>query len=106
MNGKPLSGPGRLTLAMVDSFQVWYGQALRKNKGNTDRMSTETKAILHHYAEDADHSYCPNGRNSWCKWKADQETGDSTYTPVSNLLSTAVVEILQPVFDSLSDPKL
>lgn len=64
MDGKTFSGPGRLTLSMVDSFQVWYDQAPRKNKGNTDRMSTETKAILHHYAEDADHSYCPNGRNS------------------------------------------
>ena len=43
MYGKTLSGPGRLTLSMVDSFQVWYDQAPRKNKGNTDRMSTETK---------------------------------------------------------------
>lgn len=106
MDGKPLSGPGRLTLAMVDSFQVWYGQALRKNKGDTNRMSTETKAILHHYSEDADHTYCPNGINSWCKWKTDQETGDNTYTPVSNPLPAAVVQILKPVFDSLSDPNL
>ena len=43
MDGKTFSGPGRLTLSMVDSFQVWYDQAPRKNKGNTDRMSTETK---------------------------------------------------------------
>lgn len=106
MDGKPLSGPGKLTLAMVDSFQVWYGQALRKNKGDTNRMSTETKAILHHYSEDADHTYCPNGINSWCKWKTDQETGDNTYTPVSNPLPAAVVQILKPVFDSLSDPNL
>ena len=47
VDGKPLSGPERLTLVMVDSFQGWYGQAMRKNKGNVEKMSSsETMAIL------------------------------------------------------------
>ena len=105
-DGKPLSGPGRLTLAMVDSFQVWYGQAIRNNKGDADKMSDATLAILYHYSEKADHSYCPKVKDSWCKWQSDVITGETTYTPVSNPLPLAVVEQIKPVFEFLSNKKL
>ena len=105
-DGKLLSGPGRLTLAMVDSFQVWYGKAIRNNKGDVEKMSSETMAILLHYSEKVDHSLCPKGKDSWCKWQVDIVTGDNTYTPVSNPLAPAVVEAIKPVFDALSSEKL
>ena len=91
---------------MVDSFQVWYGQAIRNNKGDVERMSSETMAILLHYSEKADHSLCPKGKDSWCKWQIDLATGENTYTPVSNPLAPAVVEAIKPVFDALSSEKL
>ena len=91
---------------MVDSFQVWYGQAIRNNKGDAEKMSNATMAILLHYSEKADHSYCPKGKESWCKWQSDIVTGETTYTPVSNPLPPAVVQQIQPVFELLSSKNL
>jgi hypothetical protein len=50
-DGKGVQGVGRLTQARIDSFQVFYGRAIRSNKGNPIAMSGATKAILNHYSE-------------------------------------------------------
>ncbi|XP_070532674.1 uncharacterized protein [Ptychodera flava] len=77
-DGKSLTGRNRLTNQMINAFQVFYGIALRNNKGNVHEMSRQTKAILQHYAssnEEPHHDYCPQGAQSWCKWQRDKVTG-------------------------------
>ncbi|XP_014670060.1 PREDICTED: uncharacterized protein LOC106811052 [Priapulus caudatus] len=104
-DGKGLTGAGRLTHKAIDSFQTFYGKALRQNKGDVAAMSIATKAILEHYRStisEPHHQYCPDGPDSWCKWKSDQSTGSQTYLPVKNPLPYAVVQVLQPVFNFLS----
>ncbi|XP_070536304.1 uncharacterized protein [Ptychodera flava] len=65
-DGKGLTGRNRLTNQMINAFQVFYGIALRNNKGNVEEMSRQTRAILLHYASTHDeprHEYCP--KESW-----------------------------------------
>ena len=37
-DGKQLTGKGRLTNKLINSFQVFYGMAIRKNKGDALAM--------------------------------------------------------------------
>lgn len=60
------------------SIAFLYGMAIRKNKGET----------------------------SWCKWQADKASGTNNYRPLKNPLSSALVEVLKPVFEKLSSLQL
>ena len=40
-DGKTKDGRGRLTKKRIDSFQVYYGKAIRQNAGNTEAASNE-----------------------------------------------------------------
>ena len=67
-----LGGKGRLTEAMIDSFQTYYGSAIRQNVGNLEEMRKAVLAIYHHsVSTDANpqHNYCPKGETSWCKYQ-------------------------------------
>ncbi|XP_070573365.1 uncharacterized protein [Ptychodera flava] len=71
-DGKGLTGRNRLTNQMINAFQVFYGIALRNNKGNVEEMSRQTRAILLHYASTHDeprHEYCPKGAGSCASGK-------------------------------------
>ncbi|XP_070579632.1 uncharacterized protein [Ptychodera flava] len=108
-DGRALTGRNRLTNHLINAFQVFYGIALRSNKGNVEEMSKQTQAILHHYASTQDeprHDNCPTGEESWCKWQQDKATGKKTYRPLKNPLPAAVLNAVQPVIDRLSNPAL
>ena len=81
-DGKTIGGRNRLTDNLIDSFQRYYGKALRQNKGNLPNMQEAVKAIWHHYAstdENQMHEYCPDGTDSWCKWQKDQTNRTSSF---------------------------
>lgn len=108
-DGKSLSGRGRLTHKVIDSFQVFYGIALRTHKGNLSQMQQATQAILCHYYSTPDkpnHDNCPKGEDSWCKYQSDLVTGQVTYRYPKYPLPEAVVEKLTPLFLELSSEKL
>lgn len=45
---KKLGGKGKLTDAVIDSMQTYYGKAIRENKGDVKKMQLATLAILYH----------------------------------------------------------
>ena len=47
-DGKSIGVKGRLTNTRIDTFQNFYGLAIKKNKGNPEAMSSTTMAILDH----------------------------------------------------------
>lgn len=47
-DGKPLSGRGRLTDAVIDNLQVYYGKAIRENVDDVNKMKTEIWATYFH----------------------------------------------------------
>lgn len=110
-DGKGVQGKGRLTQERIDSFQVFYGKALRNNKGDSAAMGRATMAILKHYSDiptDQQHEDCPEGTSSWCKFQADKARNDGipTFIPVKNPISQALYDVLLPTFIALSDKRL
>ena len=108
-DGKGLGGRGRLTHKLVDTLQVFYGLAIRNNKGDVDAMQREVQASVHHYAstlETPQHDFCPKGQESWCKYQSDLATGKNTYRPLKHPIPEAVCTALKPVYDRLSSPAL
>ncbi|XP_070579536.1 uncharacterized protein [Ptychodera flava] len=108
-DGKGLTGRGRLTRSLINSIQIFYGMALRNNKGNAKAMSESTKAIVAHYSSTYDnpkHDFCPKGGDSWCKYQSDLATGKCTYRPLKRPIPDAIVELLQPEIDALADEAL
>lgn len=83
-DGKTIGGRNRLTDNLIDTFQRYYGKALRQNKGDLPGMEKAVKAIWNHYASTEEtplHDYCPEGPDSWCKWQCDQANGTNTFIP-------------------------
>lgn len=106
-DGKTIGGRNRLTDNLIDTFQRYYGKALRQNKGDLPGMEKAVKAIWHHYASTEDnpsHGFCPEGPDSWCKWQRDQANGTETFRP-KNVASAVMQEIL-PTFEALWDRNL
>lgn len=100
-DGKALSGRGRLTIERVDYFQFLFGRAIKANLDTSpEEMSRAIMAILMHYADPPDHSYCLDGPDSTCSFKRDPES----HIPTSNPLPEAVVEVIKPVFTRLANP--
>ena len=49
-NVKELSGKRKLTNAMIDRLQNYYGIAIRQNKNNLKKMQAAVRAALFHVA--------------------------------------------------------
>ena len=98
-DGKGLGGKGRLTEGRVDYFQFLYGCAIRDNKGNVASMGRQTKAILNHYSEPADHRYCIKDK---CSFLRDPDN----HVPVADALPEVVKEEIAPIFEDLASVKL
>ena len=77
-DGKSTGGAGRLTDKVVDRMQTYFGYAIRNNKGKQEQIIKAIWAIFYHMILGpsyetvvAQHSYCPDGSESWCKYKKD-----------------------------------
>ena len=54
--------------------------------------------------EQANHEYCPKGKNSWCSFNRDEATEENTHKPIKDPIPQAVVEIIKPLFKRLGSP--
>lgn len=103
-DGKGLAGAGRLTDKMIDTLQNYYGFAIRQNAGDLAGMKRAVRAVLPHVAssnENKMHEGCPEGPDSWCKYKTDPEN----YKHKKGL-PKPIVEFIKPVFEDLANEKL
>lgn len=65
-DGKGVGGKGRLTKKRIDSFQVYYGRAIKENKGNVAEAQQAVQAILKHSMSTdrkPSHQYCPKEKH-------------------------------------------
>jgi hypothetical protein len=73
--GNPgIGGKKKLTNAMIDKLQNYYGIAIRFDVGNLNKMKKAIHATLFHCASNKDrplHDHCPDGASSWCGYKRD-----------------------------------
>ena len=72
-DGKSISGRGKLTEKAINTFQNYFGMAIRQNTGNLYQMKKCVWAVLYHNTTISDeserHKFCPREANSWCLWQ-------------------------------------
>lgn len=106
---KTIGGKGRLTEANINTIQLYYGLAIRRNTASLEAMRQAVWAEYFHLISSNDepaHALCPKGDETWCKYQksiANKETYDHNehcHLPVT------VMETIKPIFKSLSSPEL
>ena len=111
-DGKGGGGTGRLTAKVIDQIQTYYGYAIRNNKGDTGAIIKAIWAIYYHLIQgptyepiEKQHSYCPDGKESWCRYQKDISNGTNLYERKKCLPFVFRGE-LKPIFDRLSSAEL
>ena len=74
---KKLGGKGKLTDAIIDKLQNYFGIALRSHVGNLDAMVNGCMASLYHVSDY--HEKCPKSSNTWCQYQKDKIEGTQLY---------------------------
>ena len=107
-DGKAIGGRGRLTDKMIDPMQNYYGFAIHKNKNNLIGIASDVRVGLYHLAssdENPQHHLSPKGIDSWCSWQKDVANKTNLYKHKKRL-PKIVVNVIQPIYDSLADHNL
>lgn len=105
---KGLGGKGKLTDAMIDRLQNYYGIAIRSNVGDLLQMKKAIHASLFHCASSEQrnlHDHCPEGPDSWCRFNQDRANGTDVYRPGPGLPLNVIAE-LKPIYKRLSEDDL
>ena len=105
---KNIGGKGKLTDKIIDRLQNYYGIAIRSNVGDAKAMKDAIYASLFHVASSKEfnfHDHCPEGENSWCRYKSDKATGLDTYKAGAGLPKN-IIYTIKPIYKDLSDSKL
>ena len=99
-----LGGKKKLTDAMIDRLQNYYGIAIRSNVGDLNGMKKAIHASFFHCAssERRDlHTHCPTGPSSWCGFQRDK----NSFKHGPGLPDNVIAKV-KPVFQRLSEDSL
>lgn len=102
-DGKIIGGRNRLTKDAIDLLQLYYGNAIRNNTDDINKMKRAVWATYFHKLstdEQPHHQLCPKGPDSWCKYNVDQSTYKHHGLPVE------VMTKLKPIYRDLAHPDL
>lgn len=96
-----------MTDNLINTLQAYFGKAIRENTDSVDAMKQAIKAIYYHKSstdKDNNHSFCPIGVNSWCKFNRAQAKGESYKHPSTP--NKCVWEEVRPVLVDLCNDDL
>ena len=89
---------------------MYYGLAIRRQPDSVEDMTKAVLATYYHNSstdEDPQHTYCPSGAESWCAWQKGASEGTEKEFQHDNVpLRDKVLEIIKPIYDSLSSDEL
>ncbi|KAM7293982.1 hypothetical protein ISCGN_023533, partial [Ixodes scapularis] len=106
--GESLGGRGKLKQEKIKKITNYYGYALRSNSHDVPGMKRAVEAtLLHMTSTDSapDHSKCPDGSDSWCKFNRALANSEPL-PPHKNPLPDCVWAALEPVFERLGNEDL
>ncbi|XP_071582033.1 uncharacterized protein [Temnothorax nylanderi] len=98
-----LGGKGKLTDVLIKKLTTYYGLAIRRNIDSVDYMAKAVMATYYHLCstnEKPRHENCPEGADSWCKWRV-AETADKHFDHPP-ALHPDVQKHLLPIYEDLS----
>ena len=108
-DGKGLNGQGRLTGDVILEIQKYYGLAIQRNTTDVLQMKQAIWAEYFHILSDNEnpqHGLCPDGIDSWCKFKTAEATGLG-YDHTNHFhISPVIMEAIKPIFRDLAAAKL
>lgn len=106
-DGKTIGGVGQSTDSRINSLQKYYGDVIRRNKGDLDAMIKAVQATLLYSNSTADnprHHLCPEGLESWCKWQ-EAKAQEKEYHH-KDLIPEAIVQLLKLIYTRLGSRTL
>lgn len=99
----------QLTIKLLQELSTYYGLAIRRNSDSTERMRSEIWAAYYHKIstdENPQHSYCPPGSESWCKWRQSEAAGTLDTYEHPPALDDDAQQILKPIYEELTAENL
>lgn len=106
-DGKSIGGQGRLTDVEINKIQSYYGNAIRENKGDLEKMRRAVWAVYFHKRSQDDaptHNFCDI---KWCPYlKAEATNTVSTFEHKGHSLPVAVMDVVKPIFKDLASTDL
>lgn len=104
-DGKSIGGKGRLTDALIDQIQTFYGLAIRRNSGNLESMKKAVWAVYFHLVSTdyaPSHALCSE---DWCKYL--QASDKESYKHEKHThVPSAIMDVIKPIFRDLAHPNL
>lgn len=109
-DGKKIGGQGRLTGHAIDTIQIFYGLAIRRNAiQGVEAMKAGIWAEYFHLGSTDDkpeHGLCPKDDKTWCKFQKSKLEGTEYRHSEHTHLPSAVLEEIKPIFRDLANPVL
>lgn len=108
-DGKSIGGRGRLTDALINKIQLYYGQSIRNN---TDSLENMKRAIwsTYFYLWSSDkkprHGLCPKGPESWCKYQKSVHSSEPYSHEHHDYYPTAIMSAIKPILKDHSNSDL
>ena len=112
--GKRLGGKGfgTLTQNKIVKLSSYYKSAIYSNKNNVLAMKNAILATLYHSIstdENPQHSFCPEGKKSWCFYQralAENTVSGSHVANVGTPIKPEFFDLLLPIYQRLSSEDL
>ncbi|XP_071579129.1 uncharacterized protein [Temnothorax nylanderi] len=104
---KKLGGKGKLTDVLIKKLTKYYGLAIRRNIESVDGMEKAIMATYLHLCstnENPRHENCPEGADSWCKYRVAQALGTHFNHPPP--LHPDIAKNILPIYENLSKKDL
>lgn len=102
-------GSGKLTDKVIADLTLYYGLAIRRNPNSVEDMNNAIWSTYFHKCstdKNPQHHLCPEGSDSWCKWRvAERERRLATFKHPPPLADN-VAEAIKPIYEALSTPEL
>lgn len=105
---KGIGGKGKLTDSLIDKLQNYNGIAIRSNSGDLPGMKSAIHASLFHCVSSERrnlHKHCPDGPDSWCRFKQDKANNTNLYKPRPGLPDN-IIALIKPIYARLSTDDL
>ena len=98
-----------MTDKILQQLSTYYGLGIRRHPDSLEDMKKEIWAGFYHKIstdKKPQHSYCPAGPKSWCKWRKSEAEGTLNTFEHPRARDNEAQEILKPIYEELTADNL
>lgn len=98
-----------LTNKAMQDLSLYYGLAIRRHPDSVEKMRSEIWATYYHKIstdEKPQHHFCPEGVESWCKWRQHEAAGTLASFSHPPALDEDTQQVLKPIYEELTQDDL